>query len=111
LAGTRSEATIFREALECVASIVPGRSAGKRYNVPELPPHFLGRPKELARLKALVLSPMARAIGVTGRALRTGVQGMGGIGKSVLAAWLSRDADVDTAFPDGIFWISLGQTP
>ena len=33
-----------------------------------------------------------------------GVQGMGGIGKTVLAAALGRDSEVRLAFPDGI-WV------
>ena len=36
---------------------------------------------------------------------------MGGIGKSVLTAAVVRDDEVRSAFPAGIFWISLGQTP
>ena len=36
---------------------------------------------------------------------------MGGIGKSVMATRLARDDDVRSAFPAGIFWITLGQTP
>ncbi|OUL31311.1 hypothetical protein BV372_20330, partial [Nostoc sp. T09] len=36
---------------------------------------------------------------------------MGGIGKTVLATALARDEEVRQAFPDGVFWITLGQTP
>ena len=36
---------------------------------------------------------------------------MGGIGKSVLAAAIARDEDVRQAFPDGVFWVALGQEP
>jgi hypothetical protein len=36
---------------------------------------------------------------------------MGGIGKSVLAAALARDDGVRRAFPDGVLWVTLGQTP
>ena len=39
------------------------------------------------------------------------VQGMGGIGKSVLAAALARDIEIRRAFPDGIFWVDIGQQP
>jgi len=38
-----------------------------------------------------------------------GVQGMGGLGKSVLAITLARDEEVQAAFPDGIFWLTFGQ--
>src|SRR5947209_17480943 len=43
--------------------------------------------------------------------LAVGVQGMGGIGKSVLAAALAQEAVVKAAFPDGIFWVAVGQRP
>ena len=36
---------------------------------------------------------------------------MGGIGKTVLAAALAHDLEVRQAFPDGIFWLTIGQTP
>jgi len=37
------------------------------------------------------------------------MQGMGGIGKSVLAAALARNRQVRQSYPDGIAWISCGQ--
>jgi len=40
-----------------------------------------------------------------------GVHGMGGIGKSVLAAALARDRKVREAFPDGVIWVGLGSAP
>ena len=39
------------------------------------------------------------------------LHGMGGIGKSVLARALCDDPEVQAAFPDGILWATLGQTP
>ena len=36
---------------------------------------------------------------------------MGGIGKSTLAAALAHDPEVQSHFPDGIFWATLGQQP
>ena|SRR5579862_1650692 len=40
-----------------------------------------------------------------------GVQGMGGIGKSVLANALARDLQARRAFPDGILRTPVGQQP
>ena len=34
-----------------------------------------------------------------------------GMGKSVLAATLARDSTIRTAYPDGIFWVSMGKEP
>jgi hypothetical protein len=36
---------------------------------------------------------------------------MAGVGKTVLTAALARDGEVVRAFPGGIFWATLGQTP
>jgi WD40 repeat protein len=79
------------------------------HGVPELPPHYLPREADLAELKQKLL---ARAnVGITGQSSAVGVQGMGGIGKSVLAVALARDSGVRQAFPDGIYWLTIGQTP
>jgi WD40 repeat protein len=88
----------------------PGPTLGGLYNVPETPPHFLLRPGHLRALKDSVLGETGSPIALTGKA-RVGLQGMGGIGKSVLAAALARDVHVQRAFPDGIFWVPVGQTP
>ncbi|MEA5419162.1 NB-ARC domain-containing protein [Spirulina sp. CCNP1310] len=40
-----------------------------------------------------------------------GVQGMGGLGKTVLAAALARDNEVRRQFPDGIIWLTVGTNP
>jgi WD40 repeat protein len=89
----------------------PAAAPRQLHGVPELPPHYLPRPAELDRLRALVVGEGSAALGLTGRALRLGVQGMGGVGKSVLAAALARDEEVQARFPDGVFWVTLGQTP
>ncbi len=48
---------------------------------------------------------------VSGAAARVGLQGMGGIGKSVLASALAHRPEVRRAFPDGVYWVTLGQEP
>lgn len=48
---------------------------------------------------------------MTGQAQKVGVQGMGGLGKTVLAAALARDNDVRRQFPDGIIWLKVGINP
>src|ERR1035441_4484993 len=39
----------------------------------------------------------------------TALQGMGGIGKTVLAQALCHDEVVRDAYPDGIFWFAIGK--
>src|SRR5260370_39680202 len=36
---------------------------------------------------------------------------MGGIGKSVLACALAHHPEIQRAFPDGVYWVTLGQQP
>ncbi|MBD2295029.1 hypothetical protein H6G06_16450 [Anabaena sphaerica FACHB-251] len=84
---------------------------GKLSQVPEQPLNFLPRPHELNKIKSLLLENENQRVAVTGISHRVGLQGMGGIGKSVLAAILAHDEDIRSVFPDGILWITLGQQP
>src|SRR5271165_1125775 len=85
-------------------------SMGKLHGVPELPPHYLPRTADLAGLKQKMLAGGAN-VGITGRPSAVGVQGMGGIGKTVLAAALAHDSEIGEAFSDGIYWLTIGQKP
>jgi NB-ARC domain/SEFIR domain len=98
------------EPLRFESSKEQDRSMGKLHGVPELPPHYLPREADLAGLKQKSLAEGA-ALGITGKSSAVGVQGMGGIGKTVLAAALVRDSEVRHAFPDGIYWLTIGQKP
>lgn len=71
-----------------------------------MPPNYIERPEALAGLRAAVLD----AAGRTAIAL-IALQGMGGIGKTVLAQALFRDEAVKKAFPDGLVWITIGHEP
>jgi len=79
--------------------------ATRRYNIPPLPEHYVHREEFLAPLRRALLGDGAAALGIVG------VRGMGGIGKSVLAAALAHDLQVQAAFPDGIIWLPIGRTP
>lgn len=81
----------------------PSLPAGRRdfYRHVNLPANFVPRPELLAEIRAALL---ARDDGLA-------LHGMGGIGKSVMARALCDDPELQTAFPDGILWVSLGQEP
>jgi len=72
-----------------------------------VPDWFVARPEEADRV--------LRALGVLGEAgtpgrtvAMTAVHGMGGVGKTTLAAWLLQDERVRRRWPDGVLWATLG---
>jgi hypothetical protein len=85
-------------------------NVARLHGVPDLPPHYLPREADLAGLQQKLLAGGA-SVGITGQSSAVGVQGMGGIGKTVLAAALARDSEVRQAFSDGIYWLTIGQNP
>lgn len=84
---------------------------GKLVAVPELPPGYRAQPERLKALRDLLLLDLQKPVVVTGAAARVGLQGMGGIGKSVLANALAHHPQVQRAFRDGIYWVTFGQQP
>jgi hypothetical protein len=79
------------------------------HGVPPQRPNYLRHQEYFDRLKEAVLGAASQAVGITGVGGRVGLHGMGGIGKTELAINLVNDEEVRRAFPDGIFWLTLGQ--
>ncbi len=88
------------------AALVAGARPGELYGVPVLPRALVAR-EELAGLRATVLRAGDGVVGVTGAAM--GLHGQGGIGKTVLAAAIARDEAVRRHFPNGVFWVTVGE--
>jgi len=84
---------------------------GKLVAVPELPPGYRAQPERLRALRDMLLIDLRAPVVVSGAAARLGLQGMAGIGKSVLANALAHHPEVQRAFRDNIFWLKLGQQP
>jgi DNA-binding SARP family transcriptional activator len=72
--------------------------------LPPLPPLVVGREGVLRDLK--------QRVGING-GIRpaTVIQGWPGVGKSTIIAALAHDPAIAGAFPDGVLWTSLGETP
>jgi WD40 repeat protein len=76
-----------------------------RYNnAPALPLNFVDRPDLLTKLRDVLFKDEPNR-----NIVLTALQGMGGIGKTVLAQALCHDEVVTRAYPDGIFWFSIGK--
>lgn len=93
------------------SSPTPKPDLGAVDTVPKLPDHFLPRPQDIDQLKARLLTPNSQTLVMTGQARKVGLQGMGGIGKTVLAAALALDEEVRRRFRDGIVWLTVGINP
>ena len=77
------------------------------FQVPPLPSYFVDRPEVSKELKKYLLETTAS----TGALVVSAIHGLGGIGKSTLAAATAQTPDVLAHFPDGVFWATLGQQP
>jgi hypothetical protein len=84
---------------------------GRLIGVPELPAQFQARAADMAAIRAALLRDSHAPVVLTAAGHRVGIQGMGGIGKSILAAAVVREVEVRRAFPDGLVWVTLGPNP
>ncbi len=89
-------------------SIVP-RPPGSLPSAPDLPRNYLARQVQLGELRRILTAHKTTVL--TSVTKKVGVEGMGGVGKSVIAAALTRDYFVRRSFPDGVFWLSFGTEP
>jgi len=82
--------------------------------VPELPVMLQPRPALMAEMKERVLGQAGgttAVVGVSrGATATTSAHGMGGIGKTIMAAYIIRDPEVGAAF-DSLLWVSVSQEP
>lgn len=75
-------------------------------SIPPRPSLIIGREDNLLYLK--------RRLGIgTATAVQplTVVRGWPGVGKTTLAAYLAHEPEIGEAFPDGVLWTALGETP
>ena len=80
----------------------------KVVQAPPLPNHFVDRPEVRQDLKQRLI---ASSSDQSGTLVISAIQGLGGIGKTILAQALCHDAQVQERFCDGILWATLGQQP
>jgi hypothetical protein len=88
-------------------SAPPQVAVGVPFQAPPLPSHFVPRPEVSRELK----TRLASGEGGHGTLVVSAVHGMGGVGKSTVAAALAHDPGCVARFPDGVLWVTLGQRP
>ena len=97
------------ELLRILAEPVPPLGA-LHGGVPDVPPHFQPRPGVTSELASIVLLDDRTPAVLTGPERVTVLHGMGGVGKSVLAAAFARATTTRRSFSAGVFWLSGGDT-
>ncbi|MFI1702331.1 NB-ARC domain-containing protein [Streptomyces bobili] len=105
----RSSSALFHHVvIGTLDSRLPTVPAETRVTGLALPPpqHFVGREADADHLRARLIPPS------DDDTLRlqvvTAVQGLPGVGKSTMAAFLAHDGEIGRAFPHGILWANLG---
>jgi WD40 repeat protein len=88
-----------------LSEVTVGRAVGQ---IPLPVPFEVRRPQQLNRVIDALLAGMTQP---PSDGQLVGLVGMGGSGKSVLAAAAARDPKIRDAFPDGRFWLELGPHP
>ncbi len=81
---------------------------GIPFQSPPLPNHFVDRPEVSQDLKKRLIADSSN---YSGTLVISAIQGLGGIGKTILAQALAHDQQVQEHFCDGILWATLGQQP
>lgn len=99
------------EALEKVRRIVstPIPPLGALVGVPRLPTPYHERAEQLDQLRLRVLIDAYQPVDLQPDQRITCLTGMGGVGKSVLAAALAQAPEVRRSFQDGVYWITTGR--
>ncbi len=79
-------------------------------SAPAAPDFVIGREYDLHLIKGLIGITNAASPSSSVRPL-TVLWGWPGVGKTTLAAVLAHDPDIRRVFPDGVLWVSVGQSP
>ncbi len=84
---------------------------GDPIGVKPLPPGYITRPEPFNAARDALCADAIRPTVISAPPSAVALYGLGGIGKSTLAAALAEDCQIRRHFPSGILWIEVGRTP
>lgn len=102
----------YPEALDALVRMLRSieRCAAPAAGLPFADALLVGRDPLLARLHEVLLADVERTVVIESARQTAALQGMGGIGKTALAAAFARACRTRRAFHDGIAWLTLGRS-
>jgi hypothetical protein len=103
----RPEADSLREIAGILRDPIPPLATISG-DVSDLPPHFQPRPADLTAIAGEVFRDLKLPVTIAGSERVILMHGMGGVGKSVLAAAFARSTTTRRVFADGIVWLAAG---
>lgn len=105
----KPESVFYTEIIRILNEPIPPLAAITG-EVPALPPHFQPRPEELTTIAKTVFLDLENPVGLKHHEKFVLLNGMGGVGKTVLAAAFTRSTATRRVFKDGIYWLSANET-
>jgi tetratricopeptide (TPR) repeat protein len=106
----RAESECFAEIRRILQEV--SAPLGDLHGVPALPNVTISRTDILQKLQAAVMQDVYQPmIQTTAFSQTVALHGLGGTGKSVMAAAFARGCDTRRVFRDGVVWITVGRKP
>jgi len=83
----------------------------KQHQVPVLPLFYVDRQNDIEQGIQHIRADLEDPTNLTNTQLLVTLHGMGGAGKSTVAAALAQDCRSRRTYPDGVFWLDMGKEP
>ena len=103
----------YDDALQELLRVIsePAAPAGPLFGVPSYPANYQPRPDDLQAVRDTMEIRDLKPVAILAARHNVALQGMSGIGKTVLAIAYAHDYEARRSFPDGILWLTVRRGP